>query len=581
MPENWNPKTYGEIFDFYKEVWKYLLQQVENTDEIVRSGAIEILLDNARSLSGASIELNDLVRETILILFRKSCISRLKALGIVSSIIEFESKRFTPDIIKKWDDLKRNLISEAFPDRLQMFLRMPEGDLEMIEKRFKDKNEIDIEIKKLTQEVIEKPELLEKEWTWLITKNLYNIWEFGKYLGELDQDLDLFDLIVENYEKISQDLDIRLLSGYFHSISQRNEEVFLKKIEDLSKNSILKRFLPEIIMRSCRNDNSIKIIISLLQNDDIELEFLQSYKLSGIRGNISEEIFITLLNLFLEKFPIEGSLLALTSVFFYFNVHRFREVESKDLPLDFTFKLLNMPAFWEKSEECYARGKTYPNSHPEYWIETLERFIEQYPEKSDSFLNKIIEFFNGKSFSDIIYLQEKILRRALFVLSRMNPNNVWNTIRDFLLPIGDPRSSFLAFWLGGRFENISPFTIFDPNDIWMWVEEDVEKRSPYLASFIPAKLFHSEEKVCLARELLIKYGDNEAVRENFSTNFFNSGGVIFGPTSRTYKSRKESLLDFSKNEENTNVKTWISEYISNYLDKGIKRAEIEEEKRNF
>ncbi|MBA7520862.1 hypothetical protein ES705_12961 [subsurface metagenome] len=581
LPENWNPKTYGEIFDFYKEVWKYLLQQVENTDEIVRNGAIEILLNNARSLSGASIELNDLVRETILILFKKSCISRLKALRIVSSIIEFESKRYTPDIIKKWDDLKKNLLSEEFLDRLQMFLRMSKMDLEMIEKRFKDNNEIDIEIKKLTQEVIKKPELLEKEWTWLITENLYNIWEFGKYLGDSDQDLDLIDLIVENYEKISQNLDIRLLSGYFHSISQRDEEAFLGKIEALSKNSILKKFLPEIIMRSCRNDKSIKIIISLLQNDDIELEFIQSYKLSGIRANISEEIFITLLNLFLEKFPIEGSLLALTSVFFYFNVHGFRGVESKDLPLDFTFKLLNMPAFWEKSEECYARGKTYPNSRPEYWIETLKRFIEQYPEKSDSFLNKIIEFFNGKSFSDIIYLQEKNLRRALFVLSRMNPNNVWNTIKKYLLPIGDPRSSFLAFWLGGRFENVSPLTIFDHNDIWMWVEEDVEKRSPYLASFIPAKLFHSEEEVCLARELLIKYGDNEKVRKNFSSNVFNSGGVTIGPISKAYKSRKEILLKFSEDEENTNVKTWISEYISSYLEKDIKRAEIEEEKGNF
>lgn len=334
-------------------------------------------------------------------------------------------------------------------------------------------------------------------------------------------------------------------------------------------------------MRSCRNDKSIKIIISLLQNDDIELKFLQSYQISGIRGNISEDIFITLLNLLLEKFPIEGSLLALTSLFFYFNVHGFRKVEPKDLPLDFTFKLLNMPAFWEKSEECYARGETYPNSRPEYWIETLERFIEQYPEKSDSFLNKIIEFFNGKSFSDIIYLQEKNLRKALFALSRMNPNKLWNVLKKYLSPIGDPRSSFLAFWLGGRFEKISPLIIFDPNDIWIWVEEDVENRSPYLASFIPAKLFHSEVEVCLARELLIKYGDNEKVRKNFSSNVFNSEGVSFGPMSRTYKSRKELLLKFGENEENTNVKTWISEYISKYLEKDIKWAEREEEKGTF
>ncbi len=578
LPENWVPKTDGEIFDIYEDIWKYLLQQVESTDLVIRDSAIQILLNNAMNLSTISIELNELVKETILVLFNKACISRLKALRIVSSIIEFESERFTPEIIRKWEDLKNNLFSEDFPDRLKMFLKMSEVDLGIIDKRFNEKNEIDLEIKKLTQEVIVNPELLDNEWSWLITENLYNIWEFGKYLGDLDKDLDLFDLIMENYEKISQNFDIQLLSGYFHSISQRNEQLFLQKIEDLSKNSIIKKFIPEIIMRSCRNDSSIKIIISLLQHDDIEPEFLQSYKLSGIRGNISEEIFITLMDLFLEKFPIEGSLLAITSVFFYFNVYGFRGVESKDLPLDFTFKLLNMPAFWEESENCYAKGEIYPNSCPEYWIETLKRFIEQNPEESDSFLKKIIEFFNGKSALDIIPQQEKNLRRILFIISKMNPSKVWNTIKKFLLPIGDPRASFLAYWLGGRFENISPLTLFDPNDIWMWVEEDVEKSAPYLASFIPANLFHYEEEVCLARVLLIKYGDNEKVRKSFSTNYFNSIGVIFGPASGTYKSIEEGLLIFSEEEENINVKTWISEYISNYLNKDIKRAEIEEEK---
>ncbi len=327
-------------------------------------------------------------------------------------------------------------------------------------------------------------------------------------MGDLDQGLNLLDIIIKNYEKIQHNLDIRLLAGYFHIISQRNEQVFLEKIEVLSKNSIIKKYIPEIIMRSCRNDNSIKIIISLLQNNDIKLEFLHSYKLSGIRGNISEEILITLMDLFLEKFPIQGSLLAISSVFFYYNVYEFRGIESRDVPLEFTFKLLNMPAFWEKCDECYARGETYPNSCPEYWIETLEKFIEQYPEKSISFLSKIIEFFDGKSVMDVNHQQEKNLKRVLFFLSKMNPSIVWNTIKTFLLPIREPRSSFLAYWLGGRYENISPLTMFDPNDIWMWVEEDVENRSPYLASFIPAKLFHSEEELCLARELLIKYGDN-------------------------------------------------------------------------
>lgn len=581
LPENWIPETYGEIFEFFEEIWKYLAKQVESSDEVVRERAIEILLNNARNMSTTSIGLNDLVKETILLLFNKNFITRLKALRIVSSIIEFESKRFSPEIIEKWRELKNQLISDTFHDRLHMFLKLSQVDLGIIDNKYNEKKGIDREIKELAQEVINNINLLDSEWTWLITENLYNIWEFGKCLGELDQELVLIDSMIQNYDEISQASDIRLLSGYLHSISQKDEELFRLKLNDILENTKVRKFIPEIIMRSRVNDNSIEIIISLLESNEIDLNFLESYKMSGIRGDLSVEVFIHLMDLILEKFPIEGSLLGITSVFFYFNIYKFRGIESKELPVEFTLKLLNMPAFWEDSILCYARGETYPNSCPQYWIETLERFIEQHPEKFTFFLDKFIEFLEGKSYSDISH-QEKNIRRALFYITKMDPDEVWNRIKNVLLPVRDPRSSFLAHWLSGGIDKISPLTLFNPDDIWDWVEEDVEERAPYLASFIPAILFHSEDDSCLTREFLMKYGNIENVRRSFSINFFNSSGIITSsktyPPSMTYKSRKESLIEFSKDEEDTNVKKWISEYISNYINRDIRRAEIEEER---
>jgi len=52
----------------------------------------------------------------------------------------------------------------------------------------------------------------------------------------------------------------------------------------------------------------------------------------------------------------------------------------------------------------------------------------------------------------------------------------------------------------------------------------------------------------------VKYGNNTEVRNNFSINFFNSLCVIFGPASSTCGSIKESLLTFSEDEEDGNVK---------------------------
>ncbi len=45
-----------------------------------------------------------------------------------------------------------------------------------------------------------------------------------------------------------------------------------------------------------------------------------------------------------------------------------------------------------------------------------------------------------------------------------------------------------------------------------WVDEDVENRAWHLASFVPNNLFREEGKVCLAREVLVRYGTSVSLR---------------------------------------------------------------------
>ena len=55
--------------------------------------------------------------------------------------------------------------------------------------------------------------------------------------------------------------------------------------------------------------------------------------------------------------------------------------------------------------------------------------------------------------------------------------------------------------------------------IWDWVEGDVVRRAWYLAWFVPPSIIEGEGGICLPRELLIRYGDREDVRRNFSANY--------------------------------------------------------------
>ena len=113
------------------------------------------------------------------------------------------------------------------------------------------------------------------------------------------------------------------------------------------------------------------------------------------------------------------------------------------------------------------------------------------------------------------------------------------------------------------------------DNIWKWVEENVEKRARYLASFVPSRLFMEKEKVCLAREVLCRYGDREDVQRSLMANFSTEGWS--GPASLHHQTKKQQLLDFRKDEDNSNVKCWIDEYVAS-LDRQIKQERIEEER---
>lgn len=112
-------------------------------------------------------------------------------------------------------------------------------------------------------------------------------------------------------------------------------------------------------------------------------------------------------------------------------------------------------------------------------------------------------------------------------------------------------------------------------EIWDWVDEDVEKRASYMATFVPKTFAVEEWKTCVARDVLVQYGGREDVRRNLMSNF--STGVWTGPASLRDQELKQKLFSFKEGEGNKNVIRWIDEYVS-ALDWEIEQYRIEEER---
>src|SRR3990167_8740971 len=155
-------------------------------------------------------------------------------------------------------------------------------------------------------------------------------------------------------------------------------------------------------------------------------------------------------------------------------------------------------------------------------------------------------------------------------------------VTKYLGPPIDSRAYHIKQWLRGDFsfddEEKGVLPIFPLELIFKWVDEDIENRAWYFASFLPKKLFREEGKICFAREVLVRYGTRDDVRRNLMANF--STECWSGLESLHYQKKKQHLLEFKKEENNENVKYWIDEYVSS-IDKRIEQARIEEEREGF
>ncbi|MCC6263076.1 MAG: hypothetical protein IT169_05820 [Bryobacterales bacterium] len=108
-------------------------------------------------------------------------------------------------------------------------------------------------------------------------------------------------------------------------------------------------------------------------------------------------------------------------------------------------------------------------------------------------------------------------------------------------------------------------------DLWEWVDENIEKRSWYLAHLAAPILTPGS----LARDILIRYGDREDVQSNLRANFDIEGWT--GPESSHNEGKRRAMEHLLEKETEPTVRSWITKYIE-LLDRRVEQARIEEER---
>ncbi len=569
-PQLWIPKTWGELFDAYKQVWQFLCKKLDSLAEEEQQKAVDILLKRSRGLLRIySYNLADMVIDTLNELVEKPFVDKKRILTEVIRILKYDYKKLPQQIRKHLEQIKDKLTGSDFQSLMKRYVGMYLWEDEYDEKGdIVDKTKLQIE--KLAKQAVENKDLLQKELDWLVTAEAQNGYRFGYELGNKDKDFSFLPELIEAQRRAIDNTSIYFLGGYFRALFERDQHKWEIQLDALTKDKKMNLWIPELTWRSGISDQAALRILSLAKKDIVVINDFRIFGIGSVIRELSEDIFKKWIKYLLSSSDINAISIALDLYYFFYIYKDIKQT----LPEKLTLNLLTHYLLFQKPEE----GRR--NQMDEYhWTDIGKVFIQHYPERSLEIANKMLEHFgeDGTIFDGFHSKTQSVLNE----ITQKYPKEIWKLITSYLGPPIDSRAFNIKGWLsGGEFYEAKEGALnFIPLEkIWEWVDEDVEKHAWYLAYFVPKKLFREKGIICLAREVLIRYGDREDVRSNFYSNYFTEG--YWGSRSSYYMDKKNELLEFRKNETNENVIKWIDECIES-INRNIERARIEEERGEF
>ena len=122
-PQLWMPKTYGELFDAYRQVWQFLREKLDTLPEEEQKEAVNIILNHVRGI-GRIRNLVNMVIDTIRELITRPYVDKKRVLKTIVSLLHYEGKELPIEIRQQWEQLKDELTGSDFSSLMRRYVGM-------------------------------------------------------------------------------------------------------------------------------------------------------------------------------------------------------------------------------------------------------------------------------------------------------------------------------------------------------------------------------------------------------------------------------------------------------------------------
>jgi hypothetical protein len=503
-PPEWQPKTWGEVWDARKALISRLMSLTARSDSVGQQ-AREVLIGSVFTLIRDGMW-SDAI--TALANTKPTSDSERRAMLDATKRIEREvGAKLGPEERERVNEIQRNCFDESFSSRLRRWAGKhihADYDLE----GHTGFSAADTEVQKIA-EVGYKEGIPDDDLKWLGSREAENAWQFGQRLGELDAHSEYLSKILESSQR---DINPLFLAGYLSGQQQSRGLDFREMVLDkLAKNEPLLAFAAT--WRGAPTPKGLNRALMLVDSGALAPEILGYLAFSGWTNSFSASDIKELLERLLRG-PAQKTL---------------------DPAMGIALGLLQRDpyAFGTIEALLWQMIEVKPE---QAWSWEWERLAEVLtPRNPRRITATVLSFFDDKDYLCYTHSPE---RKALFSAAQVNPKESWELIAAVLSRM-DSTTHRLLLALDESYGELIPTDV-----LVEWAKEHLPQGPGIVAQMVSIKAGNLPQR---ARTLLRTFKDNKYVQSAIAGQL--SSGSWTGPFSGRIKYELEIAEGWAKDAD--------------------------------
>jgi len=564
--EDWRPKIWQEIFDYWGEALKRLTTLALGKDEIGEQARNAI----AGSIRGlvAYGRMEDLERAITRIVEQHGPYWP-QALEQIRQAIRHDRSKISQEAwerLHKWEQL---LQPRSISERLRLLVSIPPwADTE----QGKDGHYIDHaeeRAKALAEECAREPQPWLEHLPVLFQGEQRKAFAFGQRLGQcLQEPASFIDAALAVLAKLDTGkANPLVLAAFLGGLKARNSQLVQQTLERVAEDPTLRPYIVELTRLTKPALSDLERVLQVVQTGGVPVSAVGAFSYGSVLAHLPPNDLISFTDQLLSYGSV-GAWIALDTLFLY----QYGESDRWDV-CKFQLRKLLMSSELNFVDQI-KEGDLY------HWQEVASRLLQETDtELAQDLTGKILGACTGEHSSLAL---NHAFQPVLECLLRDCRETIWPLLSSMLLS-NDARIVFrLTNMLGSRFKNEEEpgvlFTTLSDDFLVEWCEAHPLKAPSVLASIMP--LFSQEKNGWvwrpLAQAIIDRYGGQQAVLSAITSNL---GTYSWSGSAVPYYERQVQPLEQLRHHRIAAVRQWAGEQLR-YVERQLMRESTQEEERS-